>query len=157
MAGYAYNDAFAPVVQWIELEFPKLSIQVRFLSGAPASLPKRMNQPLALIQENASLRWHLRSAHDLRMYCQLTTFQTIRSREKPSKHRVELDSDWPTPAIASSKIQLVRRLTISKPTSMILPVISIPSWLCSIKSAVACPIFSPSIRTVVNPTPLSLA
>lgn len=27
----------APVVQWIELEFPKLSIQVRFLSGAPLS------------------------------------------------------------------------------------------------------------------------
>ena len=35
MLKYGYNPRLAPVVQWIELEFPKLSIQVRFLSGAP--------------------------------------------------------------------------------------------------------------------------
>ena len=33
---HATIAVFAPVVQWIELEFPKLSIQVRFLSGAPS-------------------------------------------------------------------------------------------------------------------------
>lgn len=39
----AIIHGLAPVVQWIELEFPKLSIQVRFLSDAPnqviAALP----------------------------------------------------------------------------------------------------------------------
>src|SRR5690606_10756053 len=34
-AKHATITGLAPVVQWIELEFPKLSIQVRFLSGAP--------------------------------------------------------------------------------------------------------------------------
>ncbi|MEY3863527.1 MAG: hypothetical protein RL183_412, partial [Pseudomonadota bacterium] len=47
-----YNLRDATVVQWIELEFPKLSIQVRFLSVAPDPQIPQLDLDQAQIKKN---------------------------------------------------------------------------------------------------------